>query len=902
MKNMKKISDCCVALFILCCGIVIKAGAQAPVINSVTPNSTSLASYGKLELTVNLTAGYTNPFDYNDIAVQCVFTSPSSKIDTIDGFFIQDYTLDTSNGNITATGNGEFKIRFTPVETGTWQYQVICTNASGIGQSTVSNFQCTSSAVPGFIHKNSTNYLNFDNGSQYIPIGEDMGWQDNNPYSDYTNWLGKLSSNGGNYIRVWMADWSFALEWQNGSNGFLGLKNYKQSNAYYLDWLLDKCAQSGVYMLLCLDYHGQVSTTTNPEWANNPYNSAIGGPCANTWDFFTNTTAKADIKNRFRYIVARYGYTTSLMSWELFNEVDWTDNFSTYKGNVTAWHNEMAAYLKSKDIYNHLVTTSYGNDYNDPNTWDLADIDFTQTHNYVSAPNLENILAEDNQTYVSSYNKPTLNGEFGLGTTNSSLAITDPNGVYIHNCIWGSSFSGAMGSAMSWWWDNYIDPQNLYYHFKPLAAFTSKLALKNDDYKKVTASTTGGGAADLTISPSAGWAAPTSSTFTIDAAGTITPGVAQLGSFLYGNQYNTQYRNPPTFNINYPDAGQFKVVVAGIATSPQLQVYIDGVLSLSTNVAANTTYSVNVAAGTHAIKVDNLGTDWINVSNYVFTNAGAPVSMYVLRAAAKNRAAGWVLNNKYNWQYLLNNSGKAPTAVTGASITIPGIAKGDYKITFFNCLTGAYTNGSDVLVTDSNLTVLLPDIAWDVAFTATNSSLLPVSISKFYGENINAQDDLYIDIASSLNTKSIVIERGGNAIDFTALGPLDISKGIVGNHEYTDSSPLKGDNFYRLKVIDNDGKYTYSAVILLKNSAAHVALYPNPVKDDLGINISGLATDDYAVLLTDIRGRKLYTAQFHITDAGTSLSIPMAKYATGVYLVKIINSKNQPVAEQKVVK
>jgi len=26
-----------------------------------------------------------------------------------------------------------------------------------------------------------------------------------------------------------------------------------------------------------------------------------------------------------------------------------------------------------------------------------------------------------------------------------------------------------MGPAASWWWDNYIDPQNLYTHFKPLS-------------------------------------------------------------------------------------------------------------------------------------------------------------------------------------------------------------------------------------------------------------------------------------------------------------------------------------------------------------------------------------------------------------------------------------------------
>ncbi|MCZ0212168.1 hypothetical protein OZK63_43170, partial [Streptomyces sp. UMAF16] len=68
-----------------------------------------------------------------------------------------------------------------------------------------------------------------------------------------------------------------------------------------------------------LNHHGQVSTTVNPEWNNNPYNIANGGPCNNTWDFFSNSTAKNLFKNRMRYIIARYGYSNTIMSWELFN-------------------------------------------------------------------------------------------------------------------------------------------------------------------------------------------------------------------------------------------------------------------------------------------------------------------------------------------------------------------------------------------------------------------------------------------------------------------------------------------------------------------------------------------------------------------------------------------------------
>ncbi len=80
-----------------------------------------------------------------------------------------------------------------------------------------------------------------------------------------------------------------------------------------------------------------------------------------------------------------------------------------------------------------------------------------------------------------------------------------------------------------------------------------------------------------------------------------------MGQFLFGSVYNTQYHNPPTFSVTYPLSGQFKVSTgSSIGASPQINIYVDGVSQLNQNAATNTTYTVNVTAGAHVIKVDNL--------------------------------------------------------------------------------------------------------------------------------------------------------------------------------------------------------------------------------------------------------------------------------------------------------
>jgi hypothetical protein len=58
-----------------------------PSINSITPNSTEILKYKKFELVVNFTAGYTNPYDPDEIDLYCIFVSPTNKIWRINGFY-----------------------------------------------------------------------------------------------------------------------------------------------------------------------------------------------------------------------------------------------------------------------------------------------------------------------------------------------------------------------------------------------------------------------------------------------------------------------------------------------------------------------------------------------------------------------------------------------------------------------------------------------------------------------------------------------------------------------------------------------------------------------------------------------------------------------------------------------
>lgn len=686
-----------------------------PTINEVTLSTLSVEQYGKFEASVDLTAAFSNPYDYDQITVSAVFTSPSGVEKNVDGFYMQDYHLNTASGNLTLDGAGEFRLRFSPHELGNWSFVVSVRDASGTAQSETFTFQCgdiSTSANHGFLRTGLSNYLQFDDGAPYIAIGENIAWQNNNPYLNYRSWLEGLIESGGNFFRLWHAHWGLGVEWSNG-NGFQGLRQYKQSNCYYQDWLFDYCAENGVYIMLALQHHGPVSTQVNPNWNDSPYNVANGGPCQNTVDFFTNEDAIAHTKNRYRYIIARWGYARSILCWELFNEVHWTDNFQANQSLVADWHMEMATYLKTIDPNTHIVTTSYGEDFTDENVWAHPDIDLTQTHIYLNTPNIERALAHGNRSFLAEFGKPTLNGEFGLGTS-ASLANEDPDGLHIHNALWGGLFSGGFGTAMTWWWDNYIHPQDLYFHFSGLSQVVEDIPFLEKNLMPAS-STVIGAPGDLSLTPALGWGNIGASSISIDENGHVLPEGAALGLFLYGSQWNTQFRSPPTFNVNYPAAGEFFVITSSeTGTDPKIAIWVDGNLELEQNATPNTTYTITVPSGAHTIRVDNTGTDWITIASYAFEGLGSAIDTYVLVSEEQNMASGWALHNRYNHSFVATNG--VPNPVLPSSVLVEGFVNGSYAVRYYDPLTGALYGGDEAIANGGILNIPLPEFLWDVVF------------------------------------------------------------------------------------------------------------------------------------------------------------------------------------------
>jgi len=477
----------------------MKHGNEGIKITDVRVITDRILRHGKLEIALSVPGFKGNPFVSEEIGLDAEFLSPSGKKLTMPGFWYQDFLrelkpldeaarlgeqrgisgLASDNEKepqgmevLTPRGEPEWRIRFAPTEAGAWKYRILLKIKGELVDSAEGSFTAEESDSPGFvrIEPSCKRHFMFDNGELYIPIGENVCWwtSPTRKAYDYDVWFGELSKHGGNFARLWMATWGFGLVWSETP-----VDDYtnRLDRAYLLDKVVELAEEKGIYLMLCILNHGQFSAKTNPEWEHNPFNMKNGGYLNHPSEFFTNELAIKHFKDRLRYIVARWGYSTHIMSWELWNEVNWTDG---YDGKVVNdWHSKMALYLKELDPYKHLVSSSSAL-LEDP-VQEVAELDFINLHAY-GLGNWCLDIPKHQKRQIKLYDKPVLFCEMGVdwrgGTSTRKM---DPEGIHIHQGLWAGVMGNGAGTGMTWWWDSYIHPANLYYHFKPIRIFVDRI-------------------------------------------------------------------------------------------------------------------------------------------------------------------------------------------------------------------------------------------------------------------------------------------------------------------------------------------------------------------------------------------------------------------------------------------
>lgn len=179
---------------------------------------------------------------------------------------------------------------------------------------------------------------------------------------------------------------------------------------------------------------------------------------------------------------------------------------------------------------------------------------------------------------------------------------------------------------------------------------------------------------------------------------------------------------------------------------------------------------------------------------------------------------------------------------------------------------------------------------------------LPLNLLSFAAETSNNNTDIGWSTAQEINVSHFEIEKSGDGIHFSVIGEVDATGNNSTNQQYyqfIDNNPQSGISYYRLKMVDKDGKYTYSKVVVIRNGfVTGTHIFPNPVKNNLTVEFTSVKAQTADYYLYTIDGRLVLKAVFNIQKGHNLFTLNLSGLAAGTYILKIANEINSTVIKQ----
>jgi hypothetical protein len=176
-------------------------------------------------------------------------------------------------------------------------------------------------------------------------------------------------------------------------------------------------------------------------------------------------------------------------------------------------------------------------------------------------------------------------------------------------------------------------------------------------------------------------------------------------------------------------------------------------------------------------------------------------------------------------------------------------------------------------------------------------SLLPVQLSEFTGSFSEDKILLKWRTETELNNLGFKIERSTDQINWNEIGFVkgNGNSNSPKNYSFTDNYPQYGMVYYRLKQIDNDGKFEYSDnVVISINTNDKVVLnqnYPNPFNPTTTIEYSLPRNSQVSLKVFDLLGREIMTLKNEYQTAGKySVQFNGSNLASGIYFYVLVTN------------
>ncbi len=224
-------------------------------------------------------------------------------------------------------------------------------------------------------------------------------------------------------------------------------------------------------------------------------------------------------------------------------------------------------------------------------------------------------------------------------------------------------------------------------------------------------------------------------------------------------------------------------------------------------------------------------------------------------------------------------SSQASAQKLGANIYVGGVGKGDTKSNATSQMLGVSIYNGGVGKGDNSIQI-----------NGISIEALPITLISFSGKQMDEHVMLTWSTASELNNWYFEILRSSDGEHFETIGSVTGAGTSSAPRHYSllDTkarfySKEKTIFYYKLKQVDIDGRFSYSAVIALEiKGTLTISIFPNPVSEQLHIQIQGANCSDYLISILDNQGSVVKSMKLD-----ESYILDVNELSPGVYFLRI---------------
>ncbi len=172
------------------------------------------------------------------------------------------------------------------------------------------------------------------------------------------------------------------------------------------------------------------------------------------------------------------------------------------------------------------------------------------------------------------------------------------------------------------------------------------------------------------------------------------------------------------------------------------------------------------------------------------------------------------------------------------------------------------------------------------------SNPLPVQLLSFTGQLSGVNTLLQWSTTQQINSDRFELERSLNGSSFIKITSIAASgnSSITNNYSYSDPFEFGAPVYYRLKMIDKNGKFNYSQIIVIQRGVIKnelITVFPNPAKGSVNVRILSNVTGNTDLTIMNANGVSVIRNTYPIQKGLNDISCNVSYLPQGIYFIRL---------------